>query len=113
MRFIIKETRELEELSIIDPRTGINWVSDLMGNHGVFLDLPEEEGVYIIPEEDFDWWRNLLAKYEEADNRYYDLYTSLPEDEAASLQDAVTNISGDLEDYPGHMNECCDEFENH
>ena len=53
---IIEESKKQEELEIIDPKTGLSWLSDLLGDYGVH---PDEEGVYRMSQGDFDWWHDL------------------------------------------------------
>lgn len=107
----IEETGNMEELSIIDPRNGLGWIVDLMGNNGDLPEYDEDNDWYVMSQDDYDWWHKLTAEYEEADNRYYDLLQECNEDERERLTAEVQDISCDLEDYPGYLNKVLDDFE--
>jgi len=64
----IVETGETKSLSAIDHKTGVNWISDLLGNSGVY-DLPVDNGgvvpiadddgptgIYRCSQDTYDWW---------------------------------------------------------
>lgn len=59
MKIIIKETSVTETLSIIDPKTGIDYILDFIGNTGAFADnqfnYDEEFDAYICDQATFDW----------------------------------------------------------
>ena len=51
MEFIINETGELKELTIIDSKTGVDWSSDLIGNSGAvgdYIHYDDAAGAYSI-----------------------------------------------------------------
>ncbi len=72
----IKESGKIEEITVIDPKTGLDWSGDLIGNN---FDGTEwtEDGVVIMDQEDFDWWSNYCNEYETADNLIYEFFTDL------------------------------------
>jgi hypothetical protein len=111
MEIKIKETGELETLEIIDPKYGVNWINDLMGNHGELPEYDDEEGIYLIDQESYDWWKDLTSRYQAADDRYYELKKEVDDTEAfeREMQDAC---SCDLENMPEAMQAVCDEWEN-
>lgn len=37
MKFYIIETKKTEELTLIDPKSGVDYISDYIGNTGAFL----------------------------------------------------------------------------
>jgi hypothetical protein len=43
---------------------GIEWTEDLLGNHDA-LNYDEEAEVYVMSEEDFKWWEELIDKLSE------------------------------------------------
>jgi len=116
--FIIKETGEKEELSIIDPKSGCCWVSDLMGNHGAFndLDTDEDTDLYVMPQEDFEWWKDLIKRYQRADNIYHELRNGnrLDDETVEELETCIQDIGSgcDLEYYPEFLINICADFEN-
>jgi hypothetical protein len=97
----IKETGELKSLSIIDPQTGCNWEIDLMGNHDADMIYDDDEGVYIMDHETFDWWDDLLARYQTADYKLNETRCGVdnPESLDAYLVDMAVG-SCELDNYP-------------
>ena len=88
MKFIINETGNLEKLTIIDAKTGMDWSSDLIGNSGAvgdYIHYDDAAGAYSIGQEDFDWWAEYISMYE----RYQEKLDALKEKYGA---DAVDNI---------------------
>ena len=74
MRFYIVDKNVFEELELIDPKTGIDWVCDFIGNSGAIADneccknttsyivWDDEKGAYLIDSENFEWWENIVAE---------------------------------------------------
>ena len=88
MEFIINETGKLEELTIIDPQTGMDWSNDLIGNSGAvgqYIQYDDAEDAYRINQEDFDWWAEYISMYK----RYQDELASLKEQYGA---DAINDV---------------------
>lgn len=58
MNIIIKETGKGKSLSIY--HRGIDWFADFgeVSNQG--WDMDDNTGMYIIPQEDYDWWQNAI-----------------------------------------------------
>lgn len=110
MDITITETGATEELTIIDPESGVNWINDLMGNHGALPEYNDEDNTYHMIQEDFDWWDNLVKEYQTADNRYQELLNSLNGDDYDRLLAEVQDLGCDLEDYPGFLNQICDNY---
>ena len=112
MEIKIEETGEEVELTIIDPRSGVDWISDLLGNHNVVMQEGGGIGALLeMSQEDYDWWSDLTERYQIADFRYYDLRKTLPDDDSGYLVEAVENLSCDLEDYPELLQQICDDFD--
>ena len=68
----IKETGDTETLSLIDPKTGCNYIADFIGNTGAFYReferIEDENGTYyLITQDDYDWWSNVIAMQEKSD----------------------------------------------
>jgi len=109
MKIKIIETGKEVELNIIDPKSGCDWVSDLMGNHNELPAIEEDEdgydtGFHLMTQEGFDWWKDLTVSLEKAEDRLYRL--DYNEDEK---NDTIGNC--DLEDLPNYINQFCDEVE--
>lgn len=111
MQVKIIETGEKEELIIIDPENGVDWINDMMGNHGCLPEHDDEADCYIMKKEDFEWWKDLTSEFQKADDRYYELLNSLNGENYNSLFESVQNINVDLEDFPRAVQEICDQYE--
>jgi len=108
MEITIIETGEKEELTIIDPKSGCNWINDMMGNCGALPDYNDDDGTYHIAKDDFEWWDNLTAAYQKADEDYHGLLNNLDGQDYDNLIADFENLSCDLEDYPNCLNQICD-----
>lgn len=67
MRVKIKETGEIKEIGITDPKTGLNYVSDFVGNAGGFLEDFENvdgEDYYLATAETVEWWEKVIEVHE-------------------------------------------------
>ena len=72
----------------------------------------DDDGTYHMSQEDFDWWNNLIVKYESADNRCHELLKNLHSPEWEEMTEELQNINCDLEDCPNAMNQICDDYDN-
>ena len=71
----IKETAEVKEITLTDPKTNLNWENDYILN-AINSDQYEEpsedeegEGITcVMIQEEFDWWKNQCKEYQTADN---------------------------------------------
>lgn len=108
MEIKIIETSEIEELSIVDPKSGTDWVGDLLGNHDAIKDYDD---VAIMSQEDFDWWKKLIEEYQKADYRYHELLGDLDNEDREKLMGVAQDLGCDLEDYPRFLQSLCDDFE--
>lgn len=111
MNIQIIETGARETLSIIDPKSGMDWIQDIMGNHDALPDYNDEIDAYEMTQEDYDWWLDLTTRYERQDHRMYEL-----RQDAESADDFLAawesyNAANDLEDLPGYMEQFCDAWE--
>lgn len=52
-------TEKTENLAIYDRQTGIEWTSDLIGNHGD-LHYSQADDRYEGDQEYIDWWQNII-----------------------------------------------------
>jgi hypothetical protein len=112
MKVTIIETNESKTLNITDPKSGMDWTNDLLGNHGALPEYSDDTDSYRMSRDDYEWWSDLIDRYQAADDRYYELRQSLPGDEAEALQNAAQGINCDLEYYPAALQELCDESES-
>lgn len=106
MKFIINETGNLEKLTIIDAKTGMDWSSDLIGNSGAvgdYIHYDDAAGAYRIGQEDFDWWAEYISMYE----RYQEALDALREQYGAdTVDDILTRPELWLsDDYTAHEQE--------
>ena len=72
MKVIIKETGRRETLTLIDHKSGCDWVQDLIGNHdalGSQFCKNEEQDAWEVSQEDYDWRESVIAKMQALDNR--------------------------------------------
>lgn len=111
MDIIIKETSASESFSIIDPKTGVNWISDFVGNTGATMDgqfvWDDELDAYVCDQETYDWWENCIDEHQKLADRVYEL-------EQEHGWDAVHKVIDDeyycdLGDQPRHVNSVLDE----
>ena len=111
MDIIIKETAAVETLSIIDPDSGIDYISDFVGNAGGFADgqfeWDEELGAYVCAQDRFDWWDAVVAANQALEDRIHDLVQEHGAEKVyAAIHDAG---SVDLEDNAANVNQALDE----
>jgi hypothetical protein len=97
---------EEKELILIG-KNGIDWSDDFIGNtaHGMESD---DEGRYIATEEDFEWWENMIAKWQRMEAVAAEYKDRFDRDEV----DAVVNDAAggyDLEYQPGAVIDALEE----
>jgi len=103
----IKETGRTEEIIVIDPKTGIDWSADLIGNTDPEIEGYNDDGGMIMTQENFNWWENYCNEYEKADNLVNDFFNDLKEDcwnkfETGNPEDAYQksdNLEAKYHDY--------------
>lgn len=101
MRVKIKETGEIKDLGIIDPKTGVNYVADFIGNTGAlgkeFL-YNEDEEYYEALQDDVEWWENVIEAHEHIDDVLMVMSEDLPEEIYDDIHDRVQDsLSQDLD----------------
>lgn len=109
MKIRIIETNKTEELTIIDPQSGVNWISDLMGNHGALPEYDEDNDMFVMSQEDYDWWHDLTTELEKAEYRCHELREELVGQAREDFEEDIRNIATDLEDLPKALNAVCKE----
>ena len=111
MEIRIKETWEIEELTIIDPKTGIDWAADLVGDDD---NITFDDDHIMCDQETYDWWTDLIERYQAADNRLHEIRTGMDNDARERLGEFLEQIAGcDIENYPEVLEDMLDRFEKH
>lgn len=111
MDIIIKETGKIETLSIIDSKTGVDYIADFIGNTGALTDgqfvLDEDSNAYICDQATFDWWLDVVTNNQAINER---INTLSKEHGVEVVLDAVSEAGGvDLENYAGCAEHALDE----
>ena len=73
----IEKTGKKQIITVIDPRTDLDWASDLIGNANPKIIGYNEEGNIIMGQEEFDWWENYCIEYQKADYLVYRFFSDL------------------------------------
>lgn len=107
----IDETDEITTLSIIDPKSGVDWTNDLLGNCGALRRYDDDQEVYLMTQEEYDWWDTLVAAKQASDNRRHKLARQLLERLSDALMRDLGDVNCDLEDEPGQVHQICDLYD--
>jgi len=97
MATTLKTTTRTVTLSLVDPKSGLDWSGDYVGNHSDSALVRDPDGAvdYLTDDATADWWLNQCAAQQEADN-------ALAELSADGRQSILDDVGGlDLEDQPG------------
>jgi len=111
MKIIIKETYAIETLSIIDPKSGVDYISDFIGNTGALIDgqfeWDEDRDAYVCDQETFDWWSTVVTANQALDDRI----NALVQEHGSETVYEVIHAAGsvDLEDHAPNVNQALDE----
>lgn len=111
MKILIKETSETKTLSIIDPKSGCDYISDLIGNEGALNDgqfsWGEDHDAYLCEQDTFDWWDAVVTANQALNYRIHDLV----QDHGVEAVYKVIHAAGsvDLEDHAANVNQALDE----
>ena len=111
MKIIIKESKEVTELDLIDPKSGVNYIVDFVGNSGAFDEgifvWDEEQDAYVCSQETIDWWKRVVHDNQELENRLYELTQTYGRDVVYSV---VTEAGAvDLEGHAAAVNVVLDD----
>lgn len=111
MKIIIKETSSVETLSIINPKSGVDYISDFIGNTGALFDgqfeWDEDRDAYVCDQGTFDWWDTVVMANQELEDRIYEL---VKEHGSEAVYEAIYAAgSTDLEDHAANVNQALDE----
>ena len=98
LKLKIKETQETKTLSLIDPKTGVNWIADYIGNTGDMINgvlvYDAESDLYHISQDDYDYWADMVSMRDAVDQRMHDMHLSEKEKQF----------------FDNYLNACCPEF---
>ena len=111
MKIIIKETSAVETLSIIDPKSGVDYISDFIGNTGALNDgqfeWDEDRDAYVCDQETFDWWDTVVTANQSLDDRIHELVEEHGSEAVYEVIRAAGSV--DLEDHAANVNQALDE----
>jgi len=68
---------KIEELEIVDPKTGCNYEQDLIGNAGGFDGYDEDQELYTMTSEHFRWWYDYVFFEQDLQYIIYEIRNSL------------------------------------
>lgn len=112
MKIVIKDSGEKKDLKLIQPFSGMDWLEDVLRFRtamGSSHSPSFVNGVCMMSQEDFEWWKDYTARYQRADFRFYGLFVS-----GANYQrlEAATKIlDSSADDYPERLSAICERFE--
>ena len=112
MEITIFETGEKQELSIIDSKSGVDWINDLMGNHNELPNYNDDDDIYQMTQESYNWWATLTKDLQAAEDRCDDVLNNLIGDKYDNMINDLHYINCDLEDAPNYMQSICNEYDN-
>lgn len=111
MKIIIEETGKEENLSIVDPKTGVDYTQDFLGSNGALHDgqftWDEDHDAYVCDQETFDWWSAVVTANQALDDRIYDLVQEHGSEKVYEVIHAAG--SDDLEYHAANVNQALDE----
>lgn len=110
MDIIIKNTNKTATLEIIDPKTGVDYIADFIGNEGALNDgqftYDDGAGAWICDQDTFDWWHGIVTDHQALRYRTDELIKKHGSDKVYAALDGVGNC--DLEDHARLANEALD-----
>ena len=111
MNIIIEKTCENKTLSIIDPDSGVDYISDFIGNHGALADgqftWDDERDAYVCDRETFAWWADVVEANQALEDRIHGLVQEYGAEKVYEVVHAAGSV--DLEDHAGNVNQALDE----
>lgn len=98
----IRETGETVDLSIIDPKTGVNYIADFVGNteafNREFAEYDHDNDYYIADEADVAWWQAVIEVHEHAGYVLAAMDDTFDNDDYEAInRDLQDVMSGDLD----------------
>jgi hypothetical protein len=103
---------QVKTLSLIDPKTGLDWFEDFIANTDALHEsdqfgYDDEALLYTCSEEVFEWWKRVALAHQAVEDRIYDLVL---EHGQTAVYTALQGTDGhDLETQPPTMQAALDE----
>lgn len=101
---------KMESLSMIDPKTGTDFVKDFIGNYGALSDgqftWNEEIGAFEADQETFNWWNKVISDQIKLDERVTELKDKNDSEEVDRVVNEASDV--DLEDLATSVNAALD-----
>ncbi len=107
----IKETNQVEELSIIDAETGCDYVGDFIGNHDALntqFIYDDENDVWVCDQETFEWWSQVINENQKLNYRIEEMKEKYGSDK---IHNVLQDVCCDLENHASQANGFLDDFE--
>jgi hypothetical protein len=114
MKILNTTTGLIESLSIIDPKTGLDWTQDFLGNNEAKMNYNDDTEMYEMDGDDMEWWKNVIEKYQANDNRIAEIESGLEWDDLEAFRNGLYDASSgnnDLEIHVDAVKEYLDEYE--
>ena len=112
MYVIINETGERKTLLLIDPASGVNWIRDFIGNECALTDgqftWDDENDAYRVSQENYEWWANVVAETQDAENRIAKLKEAYGDDDVDRALLDVRIGHYDIDQRPAAIQEALD-----
>ena len=108
MKIIIIETRSTETLSLIDRKTGEDYIADFVAGYD---DISQDEEGQLVCETHyaFDWWKKVIEDRQELEDRLDDMREKYGREAVYKVIEDFPQV--DLEDEAREFNAALDEFE--
>lgn len=116
MNVQIKESGDIKKLSIVDSKSGVDYINDFIGNTGALTDgqfnYNDDLDLYEATQENFDWWEKVSKEYEKADFAKKQFLDSIENDEKREIAERKINDSCncDLENMAGYIMQAINEL---
>lgn len=95
----IIETGATQSLAILDPKTGLDYSGDLLGNYDGYDGYDEDSEMPTMTQETYNWWADLLGRLESAEYAAYEYRRSI--DDQQDFDDLLSQHTNcDLENIP-------------
>jgi len=110
MEIMIIEDGKIEQLNLISPDTGVNYISDFIGNAGGFdggkIEYDEDNEIHYCTRAEFNWWKKVVADEQKLNDRIYDIQQAFGVDYLFYL---FSKINVDIEDHAKTVNAILDQ----
>lgn len=104
---------QIKELSIIDPKTGCEWTSDLIGNENGYDGYDDDQEIHTMTPDTYDWWSSYVEAEQKLQDRAHALSAALGnEDREKFNQDMIDAADNDFEMMTAAQTEVVADWEN-